>query len=305
MEAPFSMNLYRPILCALVLLGCQPSGSVAADRSAPLRVVATFSILGDLARTIGGAEIEVRTLVGPDSDAHVYEPAPEDARAIARADLVIANGLGFEHWLPRLVDAAGFRGTVVLATAGVMPRIPAGQSEPDPHAWQDPANGRRYVANISRALGQADERHAALYNERADRLDERLEALDRSMRRKLAAVSREERRILTSHDAFGYLGQAYEIEFIAIQHWNTAIEPVLSDLTRLIREIRLHGVKVVFVENITNPRLVQMVAAETNARVGGTLYSDALSNADGAAATYPMMLAYNLDKISEGLMRQR
>jgi zinc/manganese transport system substrate-binding protein len=261
----------------------------------PLRVVASFSILADMLREIGGAAVQVSALVGPDADAHVFEPRPADARQLAQADLVVVNGLGFEGWIDRLVHTSGYRGPVVVASQAVVPRRLG--AAPDPHAWQDLGHAQRYVQTLADALAAARPAQAALFRARAAQYGARLAALDAEIRRTLAAVPRERRRIITSHDAFGYFAAAYGIEFLAAQGRNTDSEPSAADVARLIDQIRAQRVAAVFVENISDPRLVERIAREGRVRVGGRLYSDALSPPGTEADTYLKMFAHNAQAI--------
>ncbi|WP_342642846.1 metal ABC transporter substrate-binding protein [Rhodoligotrophos ferricapiens] len=310
----------RTLIAALLsapLLATVPWPVSAED--APLKVVASFSILGDMAKEIGGTHIEVKTLVGPDGDAHVYEPSPADAKALGEAKLLIANGLNFEPWLPRLVKSSGFKGIEVLASEGVAPRefsMAADSADHhdhdetshdhdhgsnDPHAWQDLANGVIYVKNIAAALAKADPDHADLYRSNASRYMAELETLNAKLKAQFAAIPEADRKVVTSHDAFGYFGKAYGITFLAPAGMSTEAEASAADIARIIDQIRSDHIKAVFVENITNTRLIDQITRETGARVGGALFSDALSAADGPAPTYVKMFEYNAAELIKAL----
>lgn len=275
------------------------AGPASAQPSRPLRVVASFSILADLLRNVGGDAIEVSALVGPDADAHVFAPSPADAKRLADADLVVVNGLGFEGWLDRLVRASGYRGTVTVASAGIAPRQLG--REPDPHAWQDLAHARRYVLNMRDALIKARPADTSHFEERAARYATRLAALDADVRKMFTAIPKDHRRVIASHDAFGYFGAAYDIEFLSPQGMSTDSEASASTVARLIKQIRRQGVRAVFIENITNPRLVERIAREGGASVGGRLYSDALSKPGTQADTYLKLYAHNATAIAASL----
>ena len=272
---------------------------IARPQAASGRIVASFSLLADIVRQVAPPGFDVQPLVGADADAHVFEPRPADARRLAEAELVVVNGLGFEGWIDRLVKASGYRGTVVVASRDVPPRKVGGGA--DPHAWQDLANARRYVATLAQALVERWPAQAAAVRERAAAYDARLAALDAEVRAKLGAIPREQRRVISSHDAFGYFGAAYGIDFLAAQGWNTHSEPSAAAVSRLIQQIRVQRVRALFVENISDPRLLQRIAQDSGARVGGTLYSDALSGPGGPAATYLDLFAHNARTITAAL----
>ena len=263
------------------------------------RIVASFSLLADIVRNVAPAGFDVQPLVGADADAHVFEPRPADARRLAEADLVVVNGLGFEGWIERLIKASGYRGPVVVASRDVPVRRVGGGA--DPHAWQDLANARRYAATLAQALVDRWPAQAAAVRERAAAYDARLAALDAEVRAKLDAIPREQRRVISSHDAFGYFGAAYGVDFLAAQGWNTHSEPSAAAVGRLIQQIRVQRVRALFVENISDPRLLQRIAQDSGARVGGTLYSDALSGPGGPAATYLDLFAHNARTITAAL----
>lgn len=271
------------------------SRSWAADK---LKVVTTFTILGDMVKNVGREHVALTTLVGPDADAHVYEPTPADARALAQADLVIVNGLGFEGWIDRLVKASGYQGLVVVASEGIAAlKTKAGQL--DPHAWQDLNNGRLVVANIAAALAAADPAHADDYRRHADAYDRELAALDGEIQSRLDADPGDRRTVITSHDAFQYFGRAYGIEFHAPVGLSTESEPSAGEVAALIRQMREEGTQALFVENITDPRLVEQLAREAGAVIGGKLYSDSLSGPTGPAPTYIDMFRHNAGEIAK------
>lgn len=286
-----------------VLLAATLPLAVQAKAARPLRVVASFSLLADLVASVGGSEVEVTALVGPDADAHVFQPAPVDLRRMAQADLVVVNGLHFEGWLTRLVQTSGFKGTVLVCSDGLTPRRLG--AEADPHAWQDLANARHYVQRIRDALVASRPAQAAVLRQRAADYTARLDETDRWFRAELAAIPAQRRRVVTTHDAFGYLGAAYGIEFLAAQRWNTDSEPTASDVARLIRQIRQQSAAAVFVENIADQRLMQRIARESGATVGGTLYSDALSAPGTAVDTFLKMFRHNAQTLLAGLRPAR
>lgn len=275
-------------------------GPAGAD---PLRVVASFSILGDLTQRIGGERIAVHTLVGADGDAHVYQPTPADARTLAQAQLVVVNGLGFEGWIDRLVKSSGYRGTVVRASLGIrtLKRVEDGHGHGDhdheggidPHAWQDLTNGLRYVDNIAGALATVDPAGRDTYLANAAKYKQEIAALDGELKNAFKAIAKEKRKAVTTHDAFGYFSRAYGVAFIAPVGVNTDAEPSAADVGRIIKQIRREKIPAVFIESITDPRLIERIRQESGARVGGTLYSDSLSKADGPAPSYLEMMRYN------------
>jgi zinc/manganese transport system substrate-binding protein len=264
-----------------------------------LNVVASFSILGDFIRNVGGDRVSVTTLVGPDSDAHVYSPTPADAKRIADAKLVFVNGLGFEGWLPRLVKSAGGKATIVTATSGITP-LKSG-SAADPHAWQSVANAKAYVANIRDALAAADPANAEAFKANANRYLTDLDALDREVRAAVAQIPEDRRKVISTHGAFGYFAAAYGVAFIAPVGVSTESEASARDVARIITQIRTSKIPAVFLENISDPRLIRRISAETGARVGGTLYSDSLTGEKGDSPTYIAMVRHNIKALTSAL----
>jgi zinc/manganese transport system substrate-binding protein len=264
-----------------------------------LKVVASFSILGDFARNVGVDRVDVTTLVGPDGDVHVYTPAPADAQKIADAKLMIVNGLGLEGWLPRLVQSSGSKARVVTATDGIAPRTLGVAA--DPHAWQSVANAKIYVANIRDALIAADPADGAAFRANADGYLAKLDGLDRDVRQAMAQIPLAHRKVISTHDAFGYFAAAYGVEFIAPVGVSTDSEPSARDIADIITQIRVRKIPAVFLENISDPRLMQRISAETGARIGGTLYSDSLTDEKGDAPTYIDMVKHNIKALTNAL----
>ena len=272
---------------------------VPARAQAPLNVVASFSILGDFVHNVGGDRVRVTTLVGPDSDVHVYTPAPADAKKIADAKLVIINGLGLEGWLPRLVQSAGSKAVIVTASDGIAP-LTSGTAA-DPHAWQSIANAKIYVADIRDALGVAAPADAEAFRSNAQAYLAKLDALEREVREAMAKIPPAHRKIISTHNAFGYFASSYGIEFIAPLGVSTESEPSARDIAGIITQIRTERIPAVFLENISDPRLIRRISAETGARVGGTLYSDSLTDEKGDAPTYIDMVRHNIKALTSAL----
>ena len=264
--------------------------------SAKIKVVSTFSILGDMVQNIGGNNIELTTLVGANGDGHVYEPTPADAKSVAAADVVFVNGLGFEGWIDRLVKASGYKGKVIIATEGI--KELKFEGELDPHAWQDLSNGRIYIKNIKNALIDLDPKNSDLYKKNFIAYDKILESMDKSTKEKFADIPKKNRKVITSHDAFLYFGRAYGIDFRSPVGVTTESEPSAGELAALITEMREDEIKALFAENITDPRLIKQLAREVNAQIGGTLYSDALSDNSEPANTYINMFKYNVNELA-------
>ena len=318
--------LHRRALMGLALTSALPATSVWAAGQ-PLPVVASFSILQDLTRQVGGNLVTVSALVGPDGDAHVFEPTPQQARQLLQAKVLVANGLGFEGWLPRLKKASGFKGQEIVASQGIAVRtLPNSQGHnhgagadkaghdhghghhhghnhgpQDPHAWQDVRNAIVYVRNIAQGLAKADPANAAQYDQQARQYIARLTALDASLRQRFAALPAERRSVVSTHDAFGYFAQAYGLRFVPVRGLSTESEPSARDMAALVKQVREERIGAIFVENISDPRLLEQLARETGAAIGGRLYSDALSPAGGPAATYIDMVEANASSLLKAL----
>jgi len=334
------------LTAALVLLGASASAQ-AADK---VKAVASFSILGDMVKNVGGERVEVTTLVGPNGDAHVFSPTPADAKALASADMFFVNGLGFEGWMERLEKSSGFKGRTVVTSKGVKPLEIVGRhhhggeareedhheedhakdedahdhddhaaheehgdethaeaeehhddEETDPHAWQSLANGEIYVANIRDGLIAADPDGKEIYEANAEKYLAALRKEDTAAKAALARLPQSRRRIITSHDAFGYFANAYGIEVISPEGVSTESEASAQDVAKIIRQIRAENIPAVFIENVSDPRLLEQIVRETGAKIGGVLYSDALSDKNGPAPTYLDMFRHNVGALTSAL----
>lgn len=315
--------MMRTAWVGTVLVTCILASGPALAENKPV-AVATFSILADLTQRVAGEHAQVLTLVGPNGDAHVFEPGPKESAELAQADLLIANGLGFEPWLERLEDASGFKGKVVVASDGVTPLEGEEEHEgevheahegeaheegeeaheeghhhegADPHAFQDLANAQIYIANIAKGLSEVAPAHAADFKANADKLSAEITALDRQLKADFGAIPEDKRRVLTSHDAFHYFGRAYGIEFVSVQGLSTEAEPTAEDLAKVVRQARDGHLSAIFLENMTDPRLAETVAQESGVRVGGELYADALSESTGPAPDYLSLIRYNAKQL--------
>lgn len=306
-------------LVALASVMTLPPFAVSAATAEGLKVIASFSIIGDFARNVGGDRIELTTLVGPNGDAHVYEPKPADAAAMSDAQVVLVNGLNFEGFLQRLVEASGSKADVVELAKGVEPismkqehaHDQAGEAEEshdhqrgdiDPHAFQSIGNAKIYVQNIADAFCAADAAGCEAYKANAAAYMEKLETAEAEVKEAIASIPQDKRVIITSHDAFGYFEHAYGLTFLAPEGISTEAEASAADVAALIRQVKEDKASAIFVENITNPRLIEQIASETGLKVGGTLYSDALSDPDGGASTYIDLMRHNVSTIKAAIL---
>ncbi|MDE0206660.1 MAG: zinc ABC transporter substrate-binding protein [Candidatus Tectomicrobia bacterium] len=327
------MTKYRTLprpLVAVVILALAVVASGTPD--GPIQAVATFSVLGDMVSRIGGEHVAVTTLVGSEGDTHVYKPTPAAARAVSQAHLLVVNGLDFEGWLDRLIEASDFGGVRVVATAGIEPvtlemdrdhdpghgngESVEGRSGEhhehehehehgavDPHAWQSLRHAVTYVDNITEALAKADPENANTFRRNRTDYVAEIEALDAELRAMFDDLPPGSRTIITSHDAFRYFGHDYGLTFIAPQGVTTASEASAQDVARLIELIRDQGIRAVFPENVADPRLLKRIAEETGATVGGTLYPSTLSGPDGPAPTYLDMMRHNARTLAQALLK--
>jgi zinc/manganese transport system substrate-binding protein len=260
-----------------------------------LRIVASFSILGDMVRSVCGEHGDVVSLVGVDADAHVYEPKPSDAKLILQADAIFMNGMGFEGWMKRLFDATKTSAPIFNATSGLKPLSSHRfETVPDPHAWSSPLGGMHYIDTIMKALIQIDPDHAADFEKNAKAMMDELRTVHQWAKGEFAKLPQNKRKVITSHDAFNYLALHYDIQFHSATGVDTKSEPSAKNIAQIVDIIRAENIKAVFVENITNPVLMEQIAEETGIEIGGILYSDALSPMNGPAPTYLKLLKHNL-----------
>jgi zinc/manganese transport system substrate-binding protein len=288
---------------ALALLG---SNAHALDK---LPVTASFSILGDLVRVVGGDRVAVTTLVGANEDAHVFEAKPSDAKALLAAKLVVLNGLGFEPWAGKLIKSSGYKGNSVTAAQGVKTRHMQAEKghaghaheETDPHAWQNPNNVALYVRNIAAALSKVDAAGAASYQANAEAYVKELQAMDTWTKDQIATIPADKRKVITSHDAFGYFAGQYGVKFLAPQGVNTETDPSAKQVAQLIQQIQREKIRAVFVENMGNPKLIAQLGKDAGATLGASLYADALSTADQPGATYLQMMRHNVAQLVAGM----
>jgi zinc/manganese transport system substrate-binding protein len=299
--APMPRRLCLAVLGTLLVIA---PGWARADT---VKAVASFSILADLVRQVGGDRVQVAALVGPDADAHAFAPSPADANRIAGATIIVVNGLGFEGWMERLVKSSGTKAPVVVASRGITPieseDDPGGQDRHayDPHAWQSITNAKTYIANIRDGLIAADAAGRETYAANASRYLAELDQLEGEVKAAIARIPASRRRVITTHDAFGYFARAYGMTFIAPQGVSTEAEASAKGVARIIRQVRSERIPAVFLENVSDPRLMDRIAKETGARIGGKLYSDALSAPGGPAATYVDMMRNNIRAFSAAL----
>ncbi|UDL91267.1 metal ABC transporter substrate-binding protein [Mesorhizobium sp. PAMC28654] len=311
--------MLKPIRAALAMSVITLTAIGASSAfAAPLKVVASFTVIADFARNVGGDRIKVTTIVGPDGDAHVYEPSPADAVAMAGADVVLVNGLHFEGFLQRLVDASATKASIVTLTNGVTPinfkpefadadaaegaDAGGGKAVTDPHAFQSIANAKVYVKNIADAFCSADSDGCVSYQTNAAAYSKKLDAVEGEVKAAIASIPEAKRVVITSHDAFGYFEHEYGLTFLAPQGVSTDSEPSAADVAKLVTQVKQDKAAAIFVENITNPRLIEQIASETGIKVGGTLYSDALSQPDGPASTYIDMMHNNITQIKGAIL---
>lgn len=292
-------------IATLAASGLLPGISACAER---LPVVASFSILGDLVQVVGGERVKVTTLVGPNADAHTFEPKPAHAKAILQSRLFVINGLNFEPWAQKLAQSANYQGQILIASQGIKVRnLPADQghkhAQADPHGWQDPSNVVVYVKNIAKSLSSLDPAGASSYQKNSESYIKELQALDQFTQDQLAALSVKQRQVITSHDAFGYFAARYQIRFLAPQGINADVEPSAKEVAQLIRQIKRDQIKAVFVENMGNPKLLAQITQDTGITLGPKLYVDALSGPNEPGSTYLKMMQHNVTQLVAG-MRQ-
>jgi zinc/manganese transport system substrate-binding protein len=304
MNTLYSMHLTnlprRFLLASAIALALLGSTAYAADK---LPVTASFSILGDIVGVVGGDRVTVTTLVGPDEDAHVFEPKPTDVKTILASKLVVTNGLGFEPWAGKLIKSAGYKGEALVAAKGVKVRQlkEDGHDATDPHAWQNPNNVVLYARNIAAALSKVDAAGASTYQANAEAYVKELQSLDAWAKEQFAAIPAPKRKVITSHDAFGYFAAQYGITFLAPRGVNADTEPSAKQVAQLIKQIQREKIRAVFVENMSDPKLIAQLSKDAGAKVGATLFVDALSGPDKPGTTYLQMMRHNVSELVAGM----
>ncbi|CAN7202405.1 metal ABC transporter substrate-binding protein [Neorhizobium sp. LjRoot104] len=291
--------LLSAALPALIILSAAPA---FADT---LKVVASFTVLGDVVSQVGGKHVKVTNLVGPNGDPHEFEPSPTDARNLKAAQVAFVSGEGLEGWMDRLITASGYKGRPVVVSQGVNTRSMEedGRMVTDPHVWNSPVNVKVWVANIEKALSEADPADAGAFKANAEAYLQKLDAMNAYAHSKFDAVPADRRKVLTSHDAFGYFGREYNVSFLAPLGLSTETEASAADVAKLIEQIKAEGVKAYFLENSNDPRLVKQIAKATAAQPGGELYVESLSDAKGPAPTYEKMFRYNVEQIAAAMAK--
>ncbi|MCE1176716.1 MAG: metal ABC transporter substrate-binding protein [Burkholderiales bacterium] len=308
--------------CAMLVSACGEQQSATpvqtpehtSAATGKIQVLATFSILADITREIGGERVQVDSLVAANQDAHVFAPTPQDVKKLTQAQVLVSNGLGFEGWLERLAQSGQFKGERIVATDGIqaLPKPNHGEMEHDhthdheaqfdPHAWHDPTIVQTiYVRNIVAGLSQADPAGADYYQKRGQAYSAQITQLTANIQKEVANIPPEQRKVVTSHDAFNYFAHAFGITFLAPQGVSTESESSAKAIAQLSTQIKNEHIKALFFENISNPKMMQQLTQETGVKIGGKLYSDALSNADEPASTYLKMMEYNANTLVDGM----
>ncbi|MRT48885.1 metal ABC transporter substrate-binding protein [Raoultella sp. RIT712] len=289
----------RTAVILMLAFGLAVQGAMAKT----LNVVSSFSVLGDMVQQVGGEHVKVATLVGPDGDPHTFEPSPQDSALLSKADVVVVNGLGLEGWVDRLIKASGFKGELVVASTGVKTHTldEDGKTVTDPHAWNSAANGALYAQNILNGLVAASPQDKAALEVSGQRYIGQLNELDSWAKSQFSTIPQEKRKVLTSHDAFGYFGRAYGVTFLAPQGLSSESEASAAQVGALITQIKADGVHTWFMENQLDPRLVKQIASATGAQAGGELYPEALSKPGGVADSYVKMLRHNVELMAASM----
>ncbi|GGY02226.1 ABC transporter substrate-binding protein [Litchfieldella qijiaojingensis] len=328
--------MHKPLAFG-ILLGTSSAFALSpAYADEPIDVVASFSILADMAKNVGGEHVAVTSLVGPDSDTHVFSPSPSHARALAEADLVVFNGLQFEGWMERLIDSSDYAGPLVIATDGIETLAYHGHEhgyahghdehddehghddhedhddhghddehdehdhgDRDPHAWQNLSLGKLYVANIRDGLIEADPDNAEAYRQNAERYINELEATDAEIRALIGEIPNDTG-VVTGHDSFGYFSNAYGVRFLSPAGLSTEVDPSAADMAALLDVIHEQGIQALFHESMTNPSTIDQLAEEAGLPIAGTLYADALAS-EGEASTYLGMMRHNASVLHDAL----
>lgn len=281
------------------------AASTVSAQAETLKVVASFTVLADVVSNVGGDHVSVSSLVGPNGDPHEFEPSPTDAKKLKAADIAFVSGEGLEGWMDRLITASGYKGKPITVSEGINTRTMEedGKTVTDPHVWNSPVNVKVWVANIEKALAAADPADAKAFEANAKAYTAKLDAMNAYAHTKLDPIPESERKILTSHDAFGYLGREYNVKFLSPLGLSTETEASAADVAKLIDQIKAEHIKTYFFENSNDPRLVKQIAKATGAKSGGELYVEALSKKNEPAPTYEKMFRYNIDQLAAAMKK--
>lgn len=296
------------MLKTAIVLGLAFPAALAASSAASakeLKAVASFTVLADIVHQVGGDHVKVKSLVAPNGDPHEFEPSPADAKNLNAADIVFVSGEGLEGWMDRLISASGYKGTPVIASTGIKTAQmdEDGKTVTDPHVWNDPLNVKIWVQNIAQALKTADPEDASAFQANADAYLKKLDAMNTFAHQKIDPIPEDRRKVLTSHDAFGYFGREYKVSFLSPLGVSTETEASAAAVAKLIEQIKKEGVKTYFFENSNDPRMVKQIAKATSAEAGGELYVESLSKADGPAPTYEKMFRFNVEQLSAAMQK--
>lgn len=284
-------------LIIIILLACY-----AHVHSQVPKVVATASMIADMARELGGDRIAVECIVPIGGDPHIYQPTPGDARMVHEADLILKNGLTFEGWLNELIENSGTEANVVTVTQGIKPiESQVYQNATDPHAWMDAFLAQTYIKNIKESLLSLDPEGRQYYQQKYDRYSHRLKELDQYITESIEKIPENQRILITSHDAFQYYGRRYGLRLESVLGTSTDAEIQTSDIFHLNKVIKETGVSAVFIESTINPKVLQQIASDNKIKIGGKLYSDSIGDEKSPGATYYDMLKHNTDVIFAAL----
>jgi len=296
------------LLSTVLLAAC----STPAEDNGKLKVVATYSILADLAREVGGEHVDVHSMVKIGANPHEYDPLPADVQAMADADVVFYNGLNLEAggaWFDKLRATTGKDASdapVYRLSKGVEPKYlttKGKESETDPHAWLDVSNGIRYVENVKQALIKEDPKNKADYEKNADAYIKKLQTLDQEAKKQFASIPKAERHLVTSEGAFKYFGTAYDVKADYIWEINSDNQGTPAQVRRIVDTIKDQDIPVLFVETSVDRRSMETVSRETGVPIGGTLFTDSLGAPGKDGDTYYSMMQVNIETITEALAK--
>ncbi len=288
------LDVGKVILLGLFIMGMGLTPA-HADKT---NVIATISIIGDVVKNVAGDSVNLITLVGPDGDAHEYEPIPADSINIAKANIIFENGLNLEHWLDKLYSASGSKAKRIVVSKGVSPRIfEDNPQETDPHAWQDVTNVILYTQNVRDALIALDSANKDKYTANAADYIAKLQSLDAWVQAQVVLIPVDKRKLVTNHDALGYFARRYGFQIIGAvipSATTEAADPSAKQTADLLNIIKANGVHAIFSENMANPKIAQTLAKEAGVVVGPELYTDALGPVGSEGETYLKMIKYNV-----------